>query len=260
MNYPGHIIKVGESDRSIVKAVQKQLEAAGCGPIDTLGVFGSQTKASVKLFQARHADTRSIPLKQDGEVGPLTWSALFGSDTLSSSNGASSQLLKDVIVTAGSQVGVREQPKDSNSGPQVDAYLQRVGVSLNLPATEKPWCCAFVYWCFDESAHAESRPNPMMRTAGCLEHWNGAVAHGARRILASRAANDPSLIAPGMIFIVDHGEGRGHTGIVESVAAGLLQTIEGNTDASHTREGGGVYRLSRKFAEINRGFIDYGSS
>jgi hypothetical protein len=49
----------------------------------------------------------------------------------------------------------------------------------------------------------------------------------------------------------------GHTGLVEKVSGGLLTTIEGNTDASRTREGGGVYRLTRKIGEINKGFIDY---
>jgi hypothetical protein len=37
----------------------------------------------------------------------------------------------------------------------------------------------------------------------------------------------------------------------------LLATIEGNTDASKTREGGGVYRLTRKIVEINPGYISY---
>lgn len=61
-----------------------------------------------------------------------------------------------------------------------------------------------------------------------------------------------------MIFVMDHGKGRGHTGLVDAVEAGMLRTIEGNTDASKTREGGGVYRLTRKVGEINKGFIDYG--
>lgn len=56
---------------------------------------------------------------------------------------------------------------------------------------------------------------------------------------------------------MDHGGGLGHTGLVEHVAGGLITTIEGNTDASKTREGGGVYRLTRKLTEINKGFIDY---
>jgi hypothetical protein len=53
------------------------------------------------------------------------------------------------------------------------------------------------------------------------------------------------------------GRGAGHTGLVESVAGGFITTIEGNTDASKTREGGGVYRLKRKILDINKGFIDY---
>ena len=60
-----------------------------------------------------------------------------------------------------------------------------------------------------------------------------------------------------MVFIMDFGGGAGHTGLVESVSGGLVTTIEGNTDASMTREGGGVYRLHRKVGDINKGFIDY---
>jgi hypothetical protein len=258
MKYPGHVIKEGEGDKSLVRAIQAKLDALGCGPLGKTGTFGPKTKAAVKLFQARHVDAAGSPLKQDGKVGPLTWAALFGHDTLPSTTGAPSPYLAAVLARADSQIGVREQPKDSNSGPEVDEYLRRAGVPLTLPMKKKPWCCAFVYWCFDETARAQDRQNPMIRTAGCLDHWDGAPSHGGRRITASRAANDPGLLTPGMVFILDYGEGRGHTGFVEGVSAGLLHTIEGNTDASLTREGGGVYRLTRKLADINKGFIDYG--
>jgi hypothetical protein len=260
MNYPGHVTKEGESDKTIVRAIQAQLEARGCGPLDKTGIFGSKTKASVKLFQARNVDSEGNPLKQDGRVGPLTWAALFGDEMVPAATEPSTEFLAAVLSKAGSQVGVLEQPKNSNSGPEVDEYLRRAAVPLDLPAKDKPWCCAFVYWCFDETASAQGRPNPMMRTASCLGHWNGAAGHGARRITASKAVNDPALVSPGMIFVIDHGSGRGHTGFVERVIAGFLHTIEGNTDASLTREGGGVYRLKRKLGEINKGFIDYGSS
>jgi hypothetical protein len=49
----------------------------------------------------------------------------------------------------------------------------------------------------------------------------------------------------------------GHTGFVERVEGGHVHTIEGNTDASQGREGGGVYRLARRLASVNKGFIDY---
>lgn len=98
----------------------------------------------------------------------------------------------------------------------------------------------------------------MVKTAGCLDHWNRALAHGATRVTATAARNNTALLAPGMVFIMDFGEGKGHTGLIESINGGLFTTIEGNTDASRTREGGGVYRLTRKVGEINKGYIDYG--
>jgi hypothetical protein len=97
----------------------------------------------------------------------------------------------------------------------------------------------------------------MFKTAGCLTHWTSAQSAGARRVTKSQATADPALVKPGMIFIMDFGGGAGHTGLVEEITGGLITTIEGNTDASKTREGGGVYRLHRKIVEVNKGFIDY---
>jgi hypothetical protein len=145
-----------------------------------------------------------------------------------------------------------EVPRNSNRGPEVDAYLLRVGVSPGLA-----WCCAFTYWCFDEAALAAGRPNPMVKTAGCLAHWKQAPARGARRLSCAEATDNPALVQPGMVFIMDFGGGKGHTGFVERVKGGYVHTIEGNTDASQTREGGGVYRLQRKLGSLNKGFIDY---
>ena len=139
MTYPGHVVKQGEADEQIVSAVQAQLLAHGCGPVDATGVFGPETKASVKLFQVRNVDAEGRPLKQDGQVGPLTWSALFGEQTVPGSTEPTSAFLDAVLSRADSQVGVLEQPKNSNSGPEVDEYLRRAGVPLNLPVDQKPW-------------------------------------------------------------------------------------------------------------------------
>ncbi len=257
MDYPGRTIKEGERDARIVKAVQAQLNAQNCGPVGASGTFGPTTTIAVKLFQAQHVDGLGNSLKRDGKVGPITWAALFGHDTVQSVETPSSGYLVAVIEKAASQVGVREEPKNSNSGPQVNAYLRRAGVPLSLPAAQKPWCCAFTYWCFDEVARERQRENPMLKTAGCLTHWNRAQERGAVRIGGARAAANPALVTPGMVFVIDAGGGRGHTGFVERVEGGVIHTIEGNTDASQTREGGGVYQLRRKIADINKGFIDY---
>lgn len=261
MKYPGRIIKSGEPDAAVVKALKRQLNLVLVAATDPElhldpkdASFGPRMKQTVKLFQARHTDNQGRPLKVDGEVGALTWEALFGTASVKAANAAASALLSKVLATAAEQEKnkVREEPKNSNRGEEVDEFLRRAGAPLG-----SAWCCAFVYWCFDEAARQLGRANPMFRTAGCLKHWQNAEQKGARRITAADAKADPGLVRPGMIFIMDYGKGLGHTGLIEAVAGGLITTIEGNTDASKGREGGGVYRHVRKIANINKGYIDY---
>lgn len=254
MEYPGHVVRIGEPDEAIVRAVKDQLNLALPGDVEldpTNPGFGSETEAAAALFQARNSDAAGRPLAQDGEIGSLTWARLFNRPAVVIEV-LSGSFLQDVLHYATMSVGVREQPRNSNRGPQVDEYLRRAGV---MPGYS--WCCAFMYWCFDEAAKQRGVANPMVKTAGCLDHWNRCRAAGARRLSAAEAIQRPSLVTPGMMFIISHGGGLGHTGIVEKVEGGLFHTIEGNTDASRTREGGGVYRLVRKVAEINLGYIAY---
>lgn len=262
MDYPGRIIKMGEPDAGIVKVLKERLNEllvltpGSAQSLDPANPdFGPRMKQTVKLFQAQHVDMQGRSLKQDGEIGAITWEVLFGAASVGSSRQPDSNYLRQVLEIARAQAleQVREVPRNSNRGPQVDQYLLRAGASPGLP-----WCCAFVYWCFDEAAKGMRRANPMVRTAGCLDHWSRAAGNGAQRIMSAQAVNNPALVRSGMVFIMDHGAGMGHTGLVEEVEGGLMTTLEGNTDASRTREGGGVYRLSRKLREINKGFIDYG--
>lgn len=261
MKYPGRTIKMGEANAAVVKALKTALNKAlvlRAGEAIRLDAdnpsFGPRMKQAVQLFQARNLDVQGQPLKIDGEVGALTWAALFGAARVPQADTVVDPFLGEVLAQAGAAADaeVREVPKNSNRGPEVDEYLKRAGVPVGLA-----WCCAFTYWCFDEAAGAGQRDNPMFRTAGCLMHWNKAESCGARRIAARDAVANPALVMPGMVFIMDFGGGLGHTGFVERVEGGFIHTIEGNTDASQGREGGGVYRLTRKLASINKGFIDY---
>lgn len=261
MKYPGHVIKMGETDAAVVEALKKALNIVlvlhGSEAIELDAEnpsFGPRMKQAVRLFQTRHVDAEGQPLKPDGEVGAITWAALFGSEKVPHSGATNDAFVAQVlqIAAAQEQKGVREVPVNSNRGPEVDAYARRAGAPLGLA-----WCCSFVYWCFDEAANASGRANPMFKTAGCLAHWNNAGKGGARRIAAADAVANPSLVQPGMVFVMDYGGGLGHTGLVERVEGGYITTIEGNTDASKTREGGGVYRLARKILSVNKGFIDY---
>ena len=264
MNYPGRIIRVGERDATTVRALKQRLNDA-LGTADdaalrldtTNGTFGPKMKRAVLLFQARNVDDTGAPLKQDGEIGSLTWSALFGSDFVPTRTDAASPLLAAALRIAAEQAArhVREVPRNSNRGPEVDGYLQCAGCPPG-----NSWCCAFVYWCMNEAAKELGRRNPMVKTPGCLDHWQRATAKGARRFTTARALANHDLVHPGLIFVMDHGAGFGHTGFVERVDGGMLTTLEGNTDASKTREGGGVYRLTRKIADVNKGFIDYSAT
>ena len=193
MQYPGHIVKLGEPDSRIVKALKAQLNR----------MLAVQRIAALKLNL------------DDPNFGP------------------------------------KSSQRTRTAAPR-SVDLRRAGVALGLA-----WCCAFVYWCFDEAASAAARASPMVKTAGCIDHWNRAQSAGATRIPKSQAIADPARVQPGMVFIMDFGGGAGHTGLVEQVDGGLMTTIEGNTDASKTREGGGVYRLRRKIVEVNKGFVDY---
>ncbi len=262
MRYPGRLIKQGEQDASVVRALKDQLNKAlalqGKARLDVNDSnFGPKVKQAVQLFQARHVDPEGRPLKPDGVVGAITWGALFGADSVPAADEASDAFLGAVLAVALAEEArkVREVPPKSNRGPAVEAYLDSVDLRGG-----NAWCCAFTYWCFEQAARQQGRANPMVRTAGCLDHWNGAPDKGARRIVKDDAINNPDLLHPGMVFIMDFGGGKGHTGFIVAVRGGMIDTVEGNTNISLGREGDGVYRLTRKLSEINKGYIDYGGA
>ena len=184
----------------------------------------------------------------------LTWEALFGPESVTTATVPQGAYLAEVLRLARTAADkpVREDPRNSNRGPDVETYLRSVGLGPGYA-----WCAAFVYWCAQQAAKTLGCANPLVQTAGCLDHWKRAPGQGAKRIMAARAIAQPELVKPGMVLMIDHGRGLGQTGIVERRVGGLIYTIEGNTDASRGREGGGVYRLTRKVSEINAGFIDY---
>lgn len=255
--FPGRSLKAGVSHPEPVLAIQRQLNALGCGPVAEDGRFARATTLAVKRFQMRFADADGLPLKVDGIVGPLTWRALFGGTVAEEPAGSALGLAALAVATE--ELGVQEDPRGSNRGPRIDEYLRSVG--LDPAAGSFPWCAAFVYFCYGVAAERQGRPNPLVRTASVLSHWRRADGHGARRIKAAAAAMEPALVRPGQIFVMDFGGHAGHTGLVAGIVGGRLRTIEGNTNTGGSREGIGVFeRHGRTIGSINRGFIEYGTS
>lgn len=250
MPYPNRIIKKGEKDKAIVRSIQIQLGRRGITNVKVDGGFEGETEGGVKLFQTLFRDVHNNPLEADGIVGPLTWESLFG-EIFTPDATATSDLLREALSFAQSQVGVMERPVGSNQGPEVNAYLASTSVGPG-----NFWCAAFVYFCFNEAAKKLQIANPLVKTAGCLDHWNRTKA---KKIKAADARNDPSLLKPGHIFIIDHGGGHGHTGIIKRVEGGRLITIEGNSNPNGSSNGIGVFELDiRKVWSANlKGYLDY---
>lgn len=243
MAYPGKALRLHDQRARLVEELQSRLFDLGCVPIDKDGDFGRETFDSVCLFQTQRG------LTPDGVVGPATWFALFPDDA-DARTLAPTPLLRRVLEVAKGELGVRETSR--NRGPRVDPYVVRAGLD---PAGRFPWCMAFVYWCFDEASKKAAVPNPCVKTAGVIDHW---VKTGVTRRITSPAAFDnPKLVQPGFVFVIDHGGGKGHTGFVESIENGTIVTIEGNTNVAGSREGVGVLRGRRTIGSINTGFISY---
>lgn len=145
-------------------------------------------------------------------------------------------LKESALQVAITQLGKEEEPRGSNWGESVKTYLASVGI--NFPAS---WCMAFVYWCFK----CISDNPPLVKTGGVMHAWN--TADRMYRVTKPE---------PGDIFIMDFGNGTGHTGFVESVEGDIVHTIEGNTNDTGSREGYEVCRRVRKISKI-KGFLRY---
>jgi hypothetical protein len=246
LSFPGRSLHAGDDRRELVTQLQNRLNDVGSGPLPVDGAFGSRTRTAVTLFQARRG------LVVDGTVGPATWDELFGAG-VGSPPVAPAPLPLAAVKLAGGEVGVRESG-GPNRGPRVDEYLRNVG--LDPTRGSYSWCASFVYFCFNRAAQNLGIRNPCVKTAGVMNHWRLAPAWA--RVTAQDLAGSPSAVRPGAIFVIDHGQGKGHTGLVERVSPGSLHTIEGNTNTAGSREGDGVYRRIRPLASILPGFIDYG--
>ena len=208
--------------------------------------------AIVRTFQSQHIDAAGRPLVVDGQVGPLTWGALFEPRPAAQ---AATGLAGAALAVAATQVGVMEIPPGSNRGPAVSAYLASVGVEPG-----NFWCMAFVNWCFHQGASNTGLANDFPPTAGCIDAWNRVEAKAPGRIVTkAAAAAKPDLVKPGFVFILDHGGGAGHTGFVTDHLGGALRTIEGNSNNTGSANGVGVFALNRRSVMDHdlKGFLDF---
>lgn len=140
-------------------------------------------------------------------------------------------------------LGTKEEPKGSNRGVRIDAWLDTVGSPLG-----SPWCAAFVW---SMGLQATGRPLWPVRMSGRVQT---IVEHAEREAWFTK---DPLHARTGdlAVFWYPALNRYGHIGIVESVATGRVITIDGNTapdaaaGSAADREGYGVFRKNRPVTE-----------
>ncbi len=151
------------------------------------------------------------------------------------------------LDTAHVYVGVKEDPKDSNRGTEVEMFLASVGLKPFLRPNGEwksfPWCAAFVSFCLE---NAEGLWLPMIRSAGARKFitnesiranvvQRGTVHIEAGTLVIWKAKRDPEDVSGHIGFVI---EWNGQEGT----------TLEGNTgpgEEGDQRDGGGVYIRKR---------------
>jgi peptidoglycan hydrolase-like protein with peptidoglycan-binding domain len=255
--YRGSPLHKGEVDSDDVRVLQTRLNQLGFGRLVVDGDFGQGTENAVLHFQARNSASDGRPLVIDGEVEATTWAALFGPGAVYSALAfdAAAPLRDLVIDIAASQIGVLEEPRGSNRGPEVDIYIRTTG--LDPAADSYPWCVCFLYWVFDQAAKVKGIPNPLPKTAGVISLWNLGRRTEAQVVRKSEAT--AQNVKPGMIFHLDLGNGKGHAGLVIGVAGDQIITIEGNTNLGGSRDGYGVFRRDSRAIRpsVLLGYLDF---
>lgn len=152
---------------------------------------------------------------------------------------------EQMVALAQSQVGVREVPRNSNRGKRVQEYQ----AATWLEGTGWAWCAAFICWLVMRSLEDTGIKPPTgfqrPRTAGAWDFENWASKMAGKGVERFEAGTKP--IEPGDILVFTFS----HIGLAERPQkGGSVSTIEGNTDGSGSREGGGVYRQTRKLSQI----------
>lgn len=225
-----------------VDRLQGFLKAHNYYPGKLDGEFGPLTAAAVKAYQVDQH------LTADGVPGPITWAQMFPDDAkqeferVKTEEAGVSDLSLAALVRASSFIGVRERG-GPNRGPEVEMFIKSCGGEPG-----DAWCMGFVQYCVATEAKNIGVEDPLKpNSLHCLTVWNAQQKLGNTKSISEARMGD--------IFIMDFGAGKGHTGFVKHAANGVIETIEGNTNGTGSREGDGVYAKTRKYTAPFRGVI-----
>jgi hypothetical protein len=179
----------------------------------------------------------------DGDEGPMTRAARAAWEASLVLSPTPNAIIARMLAAARKEVGTRETSK--NQGPGLAKYWTATSYHRGYDNRE-PYCAAFVCWVIEQatagSSHAFSLPRSPV--AYDFEKWGAANAGKGVQVLPGG-----STPKPGDIFTLTS---TSHVGIVLSVTGSRMQTIEGNTDGSGSREGDGVYQRERPISSTRK--------
>ena len=171
-------------------------------------------------------------------VGPMSLPEQPG-ETLGPTT--ASQRGQAAVAIALGELGVKENPPHSNSGP-CPPGATRGCVDVYTGGRAEPWCANFVSWCFEQTWVS---PFGHLRAVSALRSW--AKSQGSY-VTIDQVKKGTFVAMTGDIFTKGRYEGKGperhivggHTGFVLSYdpRRQTIHTVEGNSGdavASHTR-------------------------
>lgn len=148
-----------------------------------------------------------------------------------------------LVAIASREIGTTEVD-GTNCGLRVNEYKSATWLD---PYRGWPWCAAFVCWCVREAMKTGGRQWTFKRpmTAGAFDFENWSRAQDDSTWTKKPAGTD---ILPGDIVIYKFS----HIGIsvTRPDKNNNFLAVEGNTDSSGSREGGGVFRKQRRLVQV----------
>jgi hypothetical protein len=133
-----------------------------------------------------------------------------------------------LIALAKKELAVREL-RGKNEGPRVEVYLRYVGLGKG-----HAWCAAFVSWLHGQAGFAQPRSG-----------WSPALFPGSKQLKVAKPGAVLGIYVPALKRIA-------HVGLVIGIQQDWVQSIEGNTNPSGSREGDGVYSRLRHRRTISK--------
>ena len=225
------LLKIGLAGLQVLQLI-KDLKQTGFDPGSGKGdKFTPSVKNAVMAFQSQNIGPNLLPLKVDGQVGPLTRWALdvaLGKKKMpdiptlpapgnnNRPDGASKTGWNALEVARG-ELGKGENGGD-NKGDDVMKYHAVAGAGEG-----DSWCASFVSFCFHKGNPGKM---PYKATAGARETLRRFEEQGWT--YNATLDNPPK---PGDIIVFWRGPKtgwKGHIGIVEAYEDGVVTTIEGN--------------------------------